>query len=81
MDLTPLFPFLAGLIPILLARSERARGIASGFGLLNIALGGYYVWCIKHSTPLKFGGFTFAIVASLSITLVSLVVTYIADKK
>ena len=81
MDPTPLLPFLAGLIPIFLARSERARGIASGFGLLNIALGGYYLWCVKHSTHLDFSGFTLAIVGSLSIAFVSLIVTYVADKK
>ncbi len=40
MDPTPLLPYLAGLIPILLARTWQARSVAIFFGLVSIGLSG-----------------------------------------
>ena len=83
MDPTGLLPYLIGLIPILLARSWQARGVASLFGLISIGLGCYYIWCIQNSPSVLAGVQWIApgVIAALCNSVVSLLVTYHVDKK
>jgi len=76
------WPYLIGLVPILLARTWRARIVAATFGVLSIGCGVYYVWILKHSpdvttTPQSIRA---PVISALVIALVSAVVTYVADK-
>lgn len=83
MDPTPLFPYLLGLIPILLARSWQARVVACAFGVLSIGLGVYYVWCVQNS-PTELEGvkmIAFPLIGAFCITAISVVATYFVDKK
>ena len=44
-----LWPYLVGLIPILLARSWPARIVALVFGLISVGLRVRHVWSINNS--------------------------------
>jgi hypothetical protein len=83
MDPTPLLPYFIGLVPILFARSWRARIVAILFGLVSMGFGAYYVWSIQHSanvssTVQQAGR---SVIGALSNAIVSAIVTYLLDKK
>jgi hypothetical protein len=83
MDPTPLFPYLIGLLPILLARTWQARIVALLFGVVSIGLGVYYIWCIQNSSSLLTGIQKIAptVIGALCVSVVSLLVVYYVDKK
>jgi hypothetical protein len=83
MDPTPLLPYLVGLIPILIARSWQARVVAISFGAASIGLGVLYVWRVQHSADILTGVKMIApvVVASLCLSVVSVLVTYCVDRK
>ena len=83
MSPLPFSPYLLGLLRIFLARSWRARIIAALFGIVSIGLGLYYIWCIHHS-PSELAGVQMTappVIAALSVSIVSLLVTFYVDKK
>jgi hypothetical protein len=77
------WPFLVGLVPILLAQSWPARIFAILFGGASIGLAGYYVWCIQDSPDVSTGVQRVgpALIGGLGVAAVSLLVTYFVDKK
>jgi hypothetical protein len=77
------WPYLAGLIPIFLARTWQARTVAVLFGVASIALGVYCVWSIQHSQSVlaEVQAITPAVIGALCVSVVSLIVTYCVDKK
>ena len=77
------WPYLIGLVPILLARSWRARIVAGAFGALSIGCGIYYVWTLQHSPDVltTTQNVRVPVISALAIALVSVVVTYFADKR
>ncbi|HZM05901.1 MAG TPA: hypothetical protein VFC44_23105 [Candidatus Saccharimonadales bacterium] len=77
------WPFLLGLVPILLARSWRARIVAILFGCGSVGLGVYYVWSIQHS-PNQISGVARvgpALIGGLIVAAISALATYFVDKK
>jgi hypothetical protein len=77
-NLIPFLPFLIGLVPVFVARTWPARITAIVFGLASVGFGVYFTWGIAH-TPFQRVGVP--IIGGLSTALISVVVTYIVDKK
>ena len=77
------WPYLIGLVPILLARTWHARLVAAVFGALSIGCGIFYVWTIQHSPDVLSGvqSIRVPVISALVIALVSVVVTYFVDRK
>ena len=78
-----LLPFLIGVIPIFLARTWPARFVAIGFAIGSVALFAYMGWAINNlsdvSERLHHSGI--AVVTAFAVAIVSLVATYIVDRK
>jgi ABC-type anion transport system duplicated permease subunit len=77
------FPYLVGLIPIVLARSWAARIVALSFGAVSIGLGIRHVWAINN-IPDQITGVDkvgSAVIGALCVAVVSVVVTYFVDKR
>jgi len=83
MSPIPLFPYLLGLIPILLARSWPARITAMLFGAVSLVLGAYYVGIVQGALDVLTGVNKIrpVVYLALSVALLSLVVTYYVDRK
>ena len=77
------WPYLVGLIPILLARSWPARILALFFGLVSVGLGVRHVWSINNSPDLitTVEGVGSAVIGGLVVAVISVAVTYFVDKK
>ena len=78
-----IWPYLIGLVQILLARTWRARLVAVGFGALSIGCGIYYVWIVQHSPDVLSGvqSIRVPVISALAIALVSVVATYFVDRR
>ena len=76
------WPYLIGLVPILLARTWPARVVAICFGCISIGLGCYMVWSINKvvdvSESVQHVGRAVAI--ALVIASISLILTYCVDR-
>jgi hypothetical protein len=83
MDPTPLLPYLAGLIPIFMARTWQARSVAIFFGLVSIGLGVYYLRCIHHipSVLAAVQAIKPAVTGALANLFIAVMVTYLVDRK
>lgn len=77
------WPYLVGLIPILLARTWAARIVALLFGAVSIGLGFRHVWAINNSPDVTTGveRVAPAVIGALSVAVISVVVTYFVDKR
>ena len=77
------WPYLIGLVPILLARTWRARIVAAVFGALSIGCGICYVWTLQHSSDVltTTQSVRVPVISALVIALISVVVTFFADKR
>jgi disulfide bond formation protein DsbB len=77
------WPYLVGLIPILLARSWPARIVALFFGLISVGLGVRHVWSINNSPDVitTVQGAGPAVIGGLVVAVISVVATYFVDKK
>ncbi len=77
------WPYVIGLVPILLARSWPARAVAITFGFISIGLGAYYVSTIQTSPDVLTGVRQIApvIIGALVIALISVLATYFVDKR
>lgn len=77
------WPYLVGLIPILLARCWPARIVALFFGFISVGLGVRHVWSINNSPDVitAVQGVSLAVIGALVIAVISTVVTFFVDKK
>jgi peptidoglycan/LPS O-acetylase OafA/YrhL len=76
-------PFLIGLVPIILARTWRARRVAILFGLGSVGLWLYFILIHKVDVGAfeGFWRFVLPIFGALIIAIISAFVTYRIDKK
>ncbi|HEX4121179.1 MAG TPA: hypothetical protein VH619_11220 [Verrucomicrobiae bacterium] len=83
MDPTPLLPYLAGLIPVCLARTWQARSVAIVFGLVSIGLGMHYIECIHRGQPVlaTVQSVKPVVIGALGNVVLAVVATYLVDKK
>ena len=77
------WPYLIGLVPILLARTRHARIVAAAFGALSIGCGIYYVCTLQQSPDVlsTTQSIRFPVIGALTIALISVVTTYFVDRK
>ncbi len=83
LDTIGFWPYLLGLVPILLARTWRARRVAILFGLVSIALGILYISRNSMGSDTQDGlrCIGLPIAGALLTALTSVIVTYGLDKK
>lgn len=76
------WPYLIGLVPILLARSWRARFVAIGFGIVSIGLGVYYVSLLHQGSDVVTETTSVAVPVktALGIAFASVLCVYFADR-
>jgi hypothetical protein len=83
LDTMWIWPFLVGVVPVLLARTGRARRVAILFGLLSMALGVLYMSGNGKGSGTQHGlrRIGLPIIGALLVALISVILTYALDRK
>ena len=77
------WPFLMGLVPVLLARTWRARRVAILFGMVSLACAAWYITENRMASGTQDGLRRIGLpaIGALITALTSLILTYVLDTK